>query len=493
MNDQLKSLLLQFERASDFALRFHFATLEKKSTFKGGSGARAAYRTLSEDALRYVPARYLSDEGLLDPGFPPEVLWSLSVIAITRRLGGGKIGHPMVLVRAQKGEVRHDGWLTARGLGLISPFRFEGDVRARVTERWARNGIEVESVEVSNCLECFQDSAAAVSLLLERRSFSSQIDELVPSYENVVRLVWDLDDLISAAEKCGKRIVETETLSGMAVASLSGTTIPIRLGLQWSSQTECEFTPVVNGWSYRAASALLRVYPTWTQFRKEMGIQQSFDFPLDYSKYPKTPEMLVQQLNMIADDLRSEIDYLRADRDLVPSITISVSDALSVQNDSTNLDFVSTVRSEIEIFKNQIENSGAWQLICDKAEKYSQELFHFLRRACELQDIDVARETNAGRGPEDFKFSRGADRAVAEMKLARSTKLEDGLRKQLPQYMASERARHGFYVVIAFTREEVEAANKLEELRIQVADEREVTVELVVIDASSDKPSASTL
>ena len=105
----------------------------------------------------------------------------------------------------------------------------------------------------------------------------------------------------------------------------------------------------------------------------------------------------------------------------------------------------------------------------------------------------MSRETNAGRGPEDFKFSRGANRVVAEMKLARSKQLKDGLRKQLPQYMASERARHGFYVVIAFTREEVEAAIKLEELRIQVAHEHAVTIELVVIDASSDKPSASTL
>ena len=83
---------------------------------------------------------------------------------------------------------------------------------------------------------------------------------------------------------------------------------------------------MVTGWRYRAASALLRVYPTWTQFRQEMGIQQTFDVPLDYSKYPKASEMLVQQLDAIADDLRREIDYLRADRDLVPSIMISVSD-----------------------------------------------------------------------------------------------------------------------------------------------------------------------
>ena len=150
------------------------------------------------------------------------------------RLGGGKIGHPMVLVRARKGDERHDGWLTARGLGLISPFRFEDDVRARVTRRWAKNGIDVESIDVSNSLHCFQDSAAAVPSS-RASSFSSRIDELVPSYESVVRLVWDLDDLISAAEKCGERIMETEMLSAVAALSLGGTAIPIRLGCQWST------------------------------------------------------------------------------------------------------------------------------------------------------------------------------------------------------------------------------------------------------------------
>jgi hypothetical protein len=71
---------------------------------------------------------------------------------------------------------------------------------------------------------------------------------------------------------------------------------------------------------------------------------------------------------------------------------------------------------------------------------------------CELADIDMSREPDAGRGPVDFKFSAGWHRrALIEVKLLSSSKLLQGAGAQLPQYLASEQISCAYYVCVGFT------------------------------------------
>ncbi len=57
-------------------------------------------------------------------------------------------------------------------------------------------------------------------------------------------------------------------------------------------------------------------------------------------------------------------------------------------------------------------------------------------------DVDMSRESDAGRGPVDFKFAPGWNRrALIEVKLLSSSKLLQGADAQLPQYLASEGLR----------------------------------------------------
>ena len=61
---------------------------------------------------------------------------------------------------------------------------------------------------------------------------------------------------------------------------------------------------------------------------------------------------------------------------------------------------------------------------------------------------DVGAEVNDGRGPVDFKISRGAkDKTLVEMKLAKNSHLERNLEKQVPIYQAASDAEHGIKAI----------------------------------------------
>ena len=92
---------------------------------------------------------------------------------------------------------------------------------------------------------------------------------------------------------------------------------------------------------------------------------------------------------------------------------------------ATQADFVNFVDDLIATFKNYVENQGGWDLIHNddgrpKSEAACQRLFlGIVRHYCKANNIDISPEVNIGRGPVDFKLSRGVEfRALIEMKLA---------------------------------------------------------------------------
>jgi hypothetical protein len=101
---------------------------------------------------------------------------------------------------------------------------------------------------------------------------------------------------------------------------------------------------------------------------------------------------------------------------------------------------------------------------------------------------DVSREVNDGRGPADFKISRGAyDKTLVEFKLASNPQLKRNLRKQLEIYKKASDAKSGFKVIIFFIEEEFyRVTGILKELGL------ERNPDIVLIDARMDnKPSGS--
>ena len=101
---------------------------------------------------------------------------------------------------------------------------------------------------------------------------------------------------------------------------------------------------------------------------------------------------------------------------------------------------------------------------------------------------DVSTEVNDGRGPADFKISRGAkDKTIVEMKLAKNTHLKRNLQKQAEIYKKASSAQHAIKAILIFTEQEEERVQEvLQELGMLN------NPDIILIDARADnKPSGS--
>ncbi|MFN3688893.1 hypothetical protein [Salinarimonas sp.] len=144
----------------------------------------------------------------------------------------------------------------------------------------------------------------------------------------------------------------------------------------------------------------------------------------------------------------------------------------------------------VAYLKDVIENKGGHRIFYHQGKPIQREsdlqiLFRFVWFG---SPSDVGSEANDGRGPVDYKISRGArDKTLVEMKLAKNTALERNLEKQLPIYQAASDAANGIKVIIFFTLDEQFKIERILQ-RLKLGENRDV----VLIDARADnKPSGS--
>jgi hypothetical protein len=101
---------------------------------------------------------------------------------------------------------------------------------------------------------------------------------------------------------------------------------------------------------------------------------------------------------------------------------------------------------------------------------------------------DFNAEVNNGRGPVDFKVSRGnKDKTLIEFKLAKNSKLQQNLENQVAIYEAANRTNKSLKAIFYFCDEERQMVQKvLKELKL------EADKSIILIDCRRDnKPSAS--
>jgi len=146
--------------------------------------------------------------------------------------------------------------------------------------------------------------------------------------------------------------------------------------------------------------------------------------------------------------------------------------------------------ARLAYLKDVIENKGGHRLfyhdgIAIEREKDLQILYRLVWFGT---PSDVGSEVNDGRGPVDFKISRGArDKTLVEMKLAKNSHLERNLEKQVPIYQAASDAEHGIKAIIFFSKAEQERAEGILD-KLGLLGHRDI----VLIDARDDnKPSGS--
>ena len=140
--------------------------------------------------------------------------------------------------------------------------------------------------------------------------------------------------------------------------------------------------------------------------------------------------------------------------------------------------------------KDVIENKDGYRLFYLKGKPVQRELdLQIIYRLTWFSSpYDVNREVNNGRGPVDYKVSRGSDDAtLVEFKLASNSKLKQNLKHQVGVYEVASDTAKSIKAILYFSASELmRVEGILEEL--ELVGRRDI----VLIDARSDnKPSAS--
>jgi len=166
--------------------------------------------------------------------------------------------------------------------------------------------------------------------------------------------------------------------------------------------------------------------------------------------------------------------------------------ALRDQNEfySQRTDTFEETYKRVMFLKQVIEKNDGYRLfyIKGKPVKREADLHLIFRLTWFAAAEDVNTEVNNGRGPVDYKISRGAkDSTLVEFKLASNSKLRQNLAKQVEVYEEANQTKKSIKVILYFTDLEFERIKKvLNALRLKQGKE------LVLIDArETNKVSAS--
>ena len=157
--------------------------------------------------------------------------------------------------------------------------------------------------------------------------------------------------------------------------------------------------------------------------------------------------------------------------------------------------FIDYLITEFDTFVNF---NGGWKLLyTDDGKPRSEEICQLaflgiVKFICHAHDIDIAKEANIGRGPVDFKFSRGRKlSALVEMKLLKNGRFWSGLKNQLPIYQKAEGVSVGRFLVVSFEKDDIEKILDIEAKTKEVSDELDFDIVSRVVEAPFKPPSAS--
>ena len=121
--------------------------------------------------------------------------------------------------------------------------------------------------------------------------------------------------------------------------------------------------------------------------------------------------------------------------------------------------------------KHVIEDNDGYRVfyVDGKAVKRESDLHTMFRLTWYATAYDVNAEVNNGRGPVDYKVSRGKKNAsLVEFKLAGNSSLRRNLEKQVEVYAKASQTKKSIKVILYFSEAELEkVTNVLRELKLQ--------------------------
>jgi hypothetical protein len=148
----------------------------------------------------------------------------------------------------------------------------------------------------------------------------------------------------------------------------------------------------------------------------------------------------------------------------------------------------------IENYRKWIENNKGWVVVQEvnsqKRETCVQLTFMAIAEVCsKMCNLDLSPEVDSGRGPLDFKISRGNDKTVIEFKLSTNAQCVHGLEVQIEEYAKAENTDKKIYVLINIGKDEYRISD-VENKRIEMENNGQNPAKVFILDARP-KESAS--
>ena len=195
----------------------------------------------------------------------------------------------------------------------------------------------------------------------------------------------------------------------------------------------------------------------------------------------------------IADDPKGLVRWEEAGREIASASVAPAAPA-------TQADFEQWLTDLALTFKTAVEDNGLWPALWNDGytQHRAEKIVQVIARTtwiehCRASNIDVTREADCGRGPVDFKFSRGWEmRGLIEIKLIASSQFTHGADTQLPIYLKGEQAPFGIYLCVGYSDKDFtdERLGLVTDACAAISRRGQVTIAPIFVDARP-KPSAS--
>lgn len=217
-----------------------------------------------------------------------------------------------------------------------------------------------------------------------------------------------------------------------------------------------------------AISATLRKFPELIDFYIRLKEDHSKEATsLSTQKVREIETVFIGQVSRLIEDLRDRSAFY-----------------------TTPDDSFEEAYKRVMFLKQVIENNDGYRIFYVKGEpiKRESDLQLMFRLTWYASEHDVNAEVNNGRGPVDYKISRGSkDSTLVEFKLASNSKLKQNLEHQVEVYKAANTTENSIKIILYFSDSELSKVLKImRDLKLKEGKE------LVLIDAqATNKPSGS--
>jgi hypothetical protein len=157
------------------------------------------------------------------------------------------------------------------------------------------------------------------------------------------------------------------------------------------------------------------------------------------------------------------------------------------------IDSMSAALEIIQHFQNWVENNKGWEVIrtanSRNREKILQRIIHLSAVSyIKANNLSMSCEADEGRGPVDFKLSRGQDISIIEVKLSSNPQYLHGYEVQLEEYSKAEQTSNMVYVLVDLGNPG--KITKLKDLHEQRIKQESDAPELIIIDATNKKTAS---